>query len=117
MLLYLVMATVLAEICQASNMQNLIEFSNKETVCTVLGLITNWIVNITSVESSCIIIWTITIALMHLKCSHYSSTGLSTHWKILTDLVYLLFVTLLPLVVMWMPLKNGNYGMAIACAG
>ena len=41
MLLYLVIATVLAEICHASNMQNLIEFSNKETVCTVLGLVTN----------------------------------------------------------------------------
>ena len=51
---------------------------------------------------------------MHLKCSHYSSTGLSMHWKILTDFAYLLFVTILPLVVMWMPLKNGNYGMAIA---
>lgn len=112
--LYLVTTTILVEICQASSLENLFQFSHQEMVCTVLGFMTNWVDNIASIQSLSILIWTIILAVMQLKCTHYSSVGLATRWKVIIDFSYILFVVLLPLLLIWMPLKHGNYGIAVA---
>ena len=77
----------------------------------VLGFITkNWIVN-----SKCRILEYNGLDnkfdhYMHRKCSHRSNIVLSAH----EGNRILLFVILVPLLVMWMPLKNGNYGLEVA---
>lgn len=114
LVLYLVATTILVEICQASNLENLFQFSHQEMLCTVLGFMTNWVDNIASIQSLSIIIWTIILAVMHLKCTHYSSIGLATRWKVIIDFSYILIVILLPLLLISMPLKHGNYGIAVA---
>ena len=114
MLIYLVTAAILDELFQASSLENLLRFSHQEMTCTVLGFLTNWVDNISSLHSLSIIIWTIILAFIHLNYPHYSSVSLSTCWKIVIDVSYLVLTILLPLLVMWMPLKNGNYGIAVA---
>ena len=114
LLLYLVVTTILIEMCEAFNFENLIKFSHQEKACTVLGFITNWTVNTASIESLSIMVWTIILIIMHMKCSRHSNTVLSAYWRKIIEVFYLLSVILVPLLIMWMPLKNGNYGLEVA---
>ena len=114
LLIYLVATAVLSETFQVCNLENIFQFSNQELACAMLGFMTNWADNILTLHAMSIIIWTIILAYVHFNYPRYSSVRLSTCWKIAIDSLYLLIAILLPLSVIWMPLKTGNYGNAVA---
>lgn len=114
LLMYLFIASILSGTFQACNLENIFQFSHRELVCMVLGFATNWVDNISSIHTLSIIVWTIILAFIHFNYPRYSRVRLSTCSKIAIDFLYLLVAVLLPLSVMWVPLKNGNYGNAVA---
>ena len=114
LLIYLIGTTVLSETFQACNLEYIFQFSHQDLVCTILGFLTNWVDHISSLHALSIIFWTIILAFIHFNYPRYSSVRLPICWKIAIDFLYLLMTALLPVLVIWMPLRNGNYGNAVA---
>lgn len=112
--LYLILASILDEICNAATLEHQFYYPYQSEVCAAVGFATHWCSTIVVECAVGVIAYTVLLICLSVKCNHVSNRTPSTRWKILLESMYLLIIIFLPLSVIWVPLMNGNYGLAVA---
>ena len=112
--LYLILATIFRELCLTATLEHQFYYKHQDEVCTALGFVTHWSSTIVIFSALGVILYIMLLICVSMKCNHLSTTTLSRRTRILLEALYLLSVILLPLTIIWIPLKNGNYGLAVA---
>lgn len=111
--LYLILATIVREVCLVATLEHQVYYPYQDEVCTILGFITHWSSTTVVFCASGVILYTIILVCISMKYSS-ASQKLSTRAKKFMEFLYILSVIFLPLTIIWVPLLQGNYGLAIA---
>lgn len=111
--LYLIVATIVRELCLVATLEHQTHYLNQNKVCTGLGFVTHWSSTTVVFCAVGVILYTILLVCVSMKCSSISNR-LSSRTKLLIESFYVLLVIFLPLVIIVVPLVHGNYGLAVA---
>lgn len=112
--LYLILASTNAEIFMAATMERQFRYSNQDKVCTALGFFTLWSAILFDLCAIAVIVYLTFLVFVSMKCSYLLRKSPSTRQKVLIESVYLVIVVVLPLIILWVPFMDGNYGLAVA---
>ena len=112
--LYLIMACTAVEIFMAATIERQFQYNNQDKVCTALGFLTQWSAIIFDLCAIAVIVYLTFLVFVRMKCNHLLHISPTTRQKVLIESVYLVIVLALPLIILWVPFMDGNYGLAVA---
>ena len=114
--LYLILASLVSEILIACTLEHQVYYEQQEEVCAALGFVTNWSTNVAMLCAVGVITYAMILVCTHtsMKCNRLYNREYSTRCKVLLELYYLISIVLLPCVILWLPLLNDHYGLAVA---